>query len=166
MERTVAENMATEAIFYLNPLYWNGKGEKPKRFYNSLSYKMSFWKCDLYVTPTFDKNDNEWRYTIELKDLETSKTLCERTCYAVNDIGYLASTILELDEWYNGHNAEDDNKQVCILSVDVQLQRDGKYDVCIGEDGGSGWHKANMTLEEIGEQVMHEIQCYAEALDK
>lgn len=166
MERTIAENMATEAVFYLNPLYWNGKGEKPKRFYDSLSYKTSFWKCDLYVTPTFDKDDNEWHYAVELRDLETSKTLYERTCYTIHDIGDLTDVILDISEWYNGPDAKYDNRQVCILSVDVQLQRDGKYDVCIGEDGGSGWHKENMTLEEIGEQVVHEIQCYAEALDK
>lgn len=166
MKKVLAEDMAREAILYLNPINWNGEGEKPKRFYDSLSYKMIFWKCDLYVTPTFDKEDNNWHYTVELRDLGTSKTLYKTTCYAVNDIRYLASIILEINDWYNGPDAKEDNKQVCILSVDVQLQRDGKYDVCIGEDGGSGWHKANMTLEEIGEQVIHEIQCYAEAIDQ
>lgn len=166
MERTTAENMAREAVFYLNPIYWNGKGEKPKRFYDGLSYKMSFWKCDIYVTPTFDKDDNNWHYTVELRDLETSRKLHERTCYTIHDIGDLTNIILEIDEWYRGSDAENDNRQVCVLSVDVQLQRDGKYDLFIGEDGSSGWHKENMTLEEIGEEVMDKIQCYAEALDQ
>lgn len=59
-----------------------------------------------------------------------------------------------------------ENKQVCILNVDVQLQSNGKYDIYIGEDGSSGWHGENMTLKEIGEQVMSQIQCYTEAIDQ
>ena len=57
-----------------------------------------------------------------------------------------------------------ENKQICILTVDVQLQPNGKFDVYIGEDGASGWHGENMTLEEVGEQVMNQIQCYAEVM--
>ena len=59
-----------------------------------------------------------------------------------------------------------ENKQICVLTVDVQLQPNGKFDVYVGEDGSSGWHKTDMTIDEIGREVADQILCYTEAIDQ
>ncbi len=59
-----------------------------------------------------------------------------------------------------------ENKQLCSISVDVQIQPDGKYDVWIAEDGSSGAHYTVATADEIGKRVADMVQCFAEAAEQ
>ncbi len=56
-----------------------------------------------------------------------------------------------------------ENKQLCNISVDVQIRPGGKYDVWLGEEGSSGAHYAVDTADEIGKHVADMVQCFAEA---
>lgn len=59
-----------------------------------------------------------------------------------------------------------ENQQLCILTVDVQLQPNGKYDVYLSTEGSSGCHYKDQTDEDIAANVRDMIQCYAEAMEQ
>ncbi len=48
------------------------------------------------------------------------------------------------------------------FSVDVQLQKNGKFDVYIAHEGSSGEHYKDVTADRIGELVAGDIECIAE----
>lgn len=48
------------------------------------------------------------------------------------------------------------------FSVDVKLQKNGKYDVYIAHEGSSGSHYTDVTADKIGELVAEDIECLAE----
>lgn len=54
-------------------------------------------------------------------------------------------------------------KDLCILSVDVQIQEDGKFDVYLSNEGNSGCHYTDVTADEVGSLVAEEIEIRAEA---
>ncbi len=48
------------------------------------------------------------------------------------------------------------------FSVDVELQKNGKFDVWISHEGSSGEHYRDVTADKIGELVAGDIECIAE----
>lgn len=53
-------------------------------------------------------------------------------------------------------------KELCNLQIDVQMQKNGRYDVYINNEGDSGCHYTDITAKKIGELVTEEIKLQAE----
>lgn len=59
-----------------------------------------------------------------------------------------------------------ENIQLPTISVDVQLQPNGRYDLFIATEGSSGCHYRDLTADQIGEEVADMVALYAEAIDQ
>ena len=59
-----------------------------------------------------------------------------------------------------------ENEQLTCISVDVQIQPNGKFDLYLSDEGGCGAHYNNVTADQIGEHVADLVACYAEAYDQ
>lgn len=57
------------------------------------------------------------------------------------------------------------NINLGIFTVDVQLQKNGKFDVYIAHEGNSGEHYEDVTADKIGELVADDIECIAEGYE-
>lgn len=55
-------------------------------------------------------------------------------------------------------------KLLSSISVDVELQENGKFDIYIATEGSSGEHYPDITADEIGAKVSDLVECLAEAL--
>lgn len=55
---------------------------------------------------------------------------------------------------------------LCNLQVDIMVQKNGKLDVYINNEGDSGCHYTNMTADDIGKLVADEIDVRYDGLIK
>ncbi len=51
------------------------------------------------------------------------------------------------------------------LTVDVEIQENGKFDVYISHEGGSGEHYKNVSADEIGNLVAEDVEVMAESFE-
>lgn len=160
MDRITAEQFAIKTIDYLNPEWWNGEGKQPVRFYDNLSYKISFGnpKYDFYVTPVKD-DDIEWCYRVALTDIVTGEIVQELSSYGVDSVFNLADVFEELERGCR--------KELCSFHVIVELQGDGLYSVGIaaGEDNCRRVRE-DLTIEEVEKVVGNKIHSYAETVSQ
>lgn len=54
------------------------------------------------------------------------------------------------------------NIDLGTFTVDVELQKNGKFDVFIAHEGCSGEHYTDVTADKIGGLVAGDIECIAE----
>lgn len=55
------------------------------------------------------------------------------------------------------------NTNLGTFTVDVELQKNGKFDVYMAHEGSSGEHHVDVTADRIGEMLADNIECIAEA---
>lgn len=157
MNKNVAVDFAREVVRYLNPENWDGYGEKPKRFYDSLSYKINFGnpKYDIYVTPI---KDDTWCYRAALTDVVTGEIAQECSSYGIDSVLNLADIIEDLER--------ECRRDLCSFHVIVELQGDGLYSVGIAAaEDNCRRVTENLTLEGVEDLIGYKIQCYAEAIE-
>lgn len=58
------------------------------------------------------------------------------------------------------------NINLGVFTADVELQKNGKYDVYIAHEGSSGEHHVDVTSDKIGEIIADTIECITENIIK
>ena len=98
MIREKAENIVNDFFKDMNPIFWNGKGNKPQTF------REETWEFnltdDVSLEIVFAQDDEEWKYYCDLVYTSSGESFDMLSGYGIDSPSNLVDTIVDLCKGY------------------------------------------------------------------